>query len=52
MKSKDIRIGLTLTAVFGVLSMATDFKDPRTYFAAALAGVTAWLSPSKLGGKN
>jgi hypothetical protein len=52
MKSKDIRIGLAIVGVLSVLSVATDFRDPKTYFAAALAGVTAWLSPSKLGAKN
>ena len=52
MKSRDIRILLTLTAVLGQLYVANNFSDPKTYIAATLAGVTAWLSPSKLGAKK
>lgn len=52
MKSRDIRIGLTLTAVLTTLSLADDLRNPKTYLAAAVAGLTAWLSPSKLGAKK
>lgn len=52
MKSRDIRIGLTLTALLTTLSLAEDFKNPKTYIAAAVAALTAWLSPSKLGAKK
>ena len=52
MKSRDIRLGLTAIAVLGQLSLTNNFGDPKTYIAAALAGVTAWLSPSKLGAKR
>lgn len=52
MKSRDIRISLTLTAILASLSLAEDFKNPKTYLAAAVAGLTAWLSPSKLGAKK
>jgi len=51
MNSKDIRLGLALFAVLSALSLAVDYRDPRTYIQAALAGLTAWLSPSKLGPK-
>jgi hypothetical protein len=52
MKSRDIRILLTASAVLAQLSVANNFSDPKSYIAASLAGVTAWLSPSKLGAKK
>lgn len=51
-KSELTRILLALSAGIGVVTISPEPISTRTWFAAAFAAITGYLSPSKLGVKK